>query len=62
MATSKDEFKVTMLICALVLAVSAIMSYTFAYYEAQAYNRVTGENVSAWDALFLELRVEGDPK
>lgn len=25
--------------------------------EARAYNRVTGRQVTAWDALWLELRV-----
>lgn len=27
--------------------------------EAAAYNRATGSQVSTWDALWLELRVEG---
>lgn len=29
-----------------------------AYFEAKAYNRITGANVSTWDAMFLELRVQ----
>lgn len=32
------------------------------YMEAQAYNRVTGENVSAWDAMWIELRVQSGPR
>lgn len=30
--------------------------------EAQAYNRITGKNVSTWDAMFVELRVDAPPK
>lgn len=26
--------------------------------EAQAYNSVTGANVSTWDAMWIELRVQ----
>lgn len=32
------------------------------YFEAQAYNRITGSNVSTWDAMYVELRVEGNSK
>lgn len=28
------------------------------YFEAQSFNRVTGKNVSTWDAMFIELRVQ----
>lgn len=30
--------------------------------EAKAYNKVTGEDVSMWDAMFIELRVTSSPK
>lgn len=30
--------------------------------EAASYNRVTGSSVSTWDAMFLDLRVYGEPK
>ena len=29
-----------------------------AYMEAQTYNRVTGSNVSTWEALWVELRIQ----
>ena len=32
--------------------------FTLAHFEAKAYNRVTGSNVTAWDAIFLEFRVQ----
>lgn len=30
--------------------------------EAEAFNRVTGKNVSTWDAMFLDLRVNEAPR
>lgn len=33
-----------------------------AYFEAMAYESVTGKRVSTWDALFLDLRVQEEPK
>ena len=32
------------------------------YMEAQAYNHVTGKSVSTWDAMWIELRVQDQPK
>lgn len=31
---------------------------TASHFEAQAFNRVTGNDVSTWDAMFIELRVQ----
>lgn len=30
------------------------------HMEAKAYNRVTGANVTTWDAMWIELRVQGN--
>ena len=27
--------------------------------EARAYNRITGSNVTTWEAMWVELRVQG---
>ena len=32
------------------------------YFEAQAFTRATGKDVSILDAMFTELRVTGDAK
>lgn len=32
------------------------------YMEAKSYNRVTGQNVSTWDAMWIELRVQDSPR
>jgi hypothetical protein len=29
------------------------------YFEAQSYNRLTGSNATYWDAVWVELRVQG---
>lgn len=34
--------------------------YALSYFEARAFNRVAGQDVSAFDAMFLRLRVEAD--
>jgi hypothetical protein len=30
--------------------------------EANAYNRVTGSNVTTWEAMWIELRVQAGPQ
>jgi hypothetical protein len=32
------------------------------FFEARAFNNATGANVSTWDAMWIELRVQGDGK
>ena len=46
----------------IVLALVILLWVVPAYFEAKAYNRVTGENVSTWDAMWIELRVQAGPK
>lgn len=31
-------------------------------FEASAYNNVTGKNISTWDAMWIELRVQEGAK
>ena len=47
---------------ALVFNVVILFAIVFSYFEAEAFNRHTGQNVSTWDALFLELRIQDDGK
>jgi hypothetical protein len=51
------------------LAVSAVFMIPFvpvgiwvmkSSLEARAYNRVTGSNVTTWEAMWVELRVQND--
>ena len=30
------------------------------HFEAKAYNNVTGKQISTWDAMFLDLRINED--
>ena len=42
------------------LVVGGAIAWFCAAQEAAAYNRLTGGNATTWDALFVELRVDGD--
>lgn len=43
---------------ALALALAVGIWVTRSHFEAEAFNRVTGSNVSTWDAMWIELRVQ----
>ncbi len=30
------------------------------HFEAKSYNRITGESVTTWDAMFVNLRVQSE--
>lgn len=36
--------------------------WSLSWLEARAYNRATGANVSTVDAMFIQLRVYGNPE
>ena len=44
----------------LALVFTVVFVLVTSYYEARAYNRLCGTNVSTTDAIFLSLRVEGN--
>jgi hypothetical protein len=47
----------------ILLAALAIGAWAVqAKFEADAYHRATGHRVSQWDAMFLDLRVQAEPK
>ena len=49
----------TIVIGALVLAIVLGIFWVLpSYYEARAFERITGKEVSTWDALWVELRVQ----
>ena len=41
-----------------VLAVGIVVWSVQAMMEAKSFNRLTGANVSTWDAMWVELRVD----
>lgn len=52
-----DVVFVLMFIAILALA-SVVFWFIPSYFEARAFNRTTGNNVSTWDAMWIELRVQ----
>ena len=44
--------------CAAVLAIVGGFVFFHAIMEAAAYRRVTGKDVTTWDAIWLDLRVQ----
>lgn len=44
------------------LALYALIWIVSSYFEASTYSRVTGIEVTAWDAMWVELRVDGGPR
>ena len=46
------------LFAATLILAMIVVWVTKSHFEAQAYNNVTGKNVSTWDAMWIELRVQ----
>ena len=32
------------------------------HFEAQSYNKLTGHNISTWEAMWIQLRVQDAPR
>lgn len=53
-----DEYKVQV-VCLILIVLGMIGGYIFvSSQEAKTYNKLTGKNVSTWDAMWVELRVQ----
>lgn len=46
----------------LIVAIAVAIDWVSAAAEAAAYNRVTGKHVTTWDAVWLDLRIQSEPK
>ena len=42
-------------------AVGVLLWLVPSYFEARTYSRLTGANVTMWDAMWVELRVQAEP-
>jgi hypothetical protein len=64
MTTATDRTSILMIAASFVLVFGIVAGVyaTKSYFEAAAFNRITGKNVSTWDAMFLELRVQEDAR
>lgn len=51
------------ILCTVALIIG-MLGYWFisSYFEARAFNRITGSGVSTWEAMFVELRVQESSK
>lgn len=49
-----------LVLCVVIFVVS--ICWLGAYQEAKTYNKLTGANVSTWDALWVDLRVMDAPR
>lgn len=58
----RHDYAAPILWSVLTLIITAMLTVAGAAAEARAYERVTGEHVSTWDALFLDLRVQAEPR
>lgn len=59
---SQVSLLVYTVLIALLLCVTAGPVLFFAHMEAKTYNKVTGANVTTWDALWVTLRVDAPSK
>ena len=63
-ATRNEELNLLGYIIMIVVMVVLILGVwiTKSHFEAKAYNRITGSEVSTADAMFVQLRVDGSSK
>lgn len=57
-----SEMKSLLLVFSGILIVLIGIWVVASHFEAAAYNRITGANVSTFDAMFVELRVHEGAK
>ena len=62
MAKSLDPMWIGSIYIAIALVLGIASWSGTSYFEAQAYNRLTGSHVTTWDAMFVDLRVQAEPK
>ncbi len=60
---SKDAEKF-LTVAGTVAAIALLAGFVWAqaHFEAAAFNNATGKNVSTWDAIWIDLRVQGEGK
>lgn len=56
------EYLFIAMFCSIVLVIVLLLVMAQPYFEARAFNRATGKNVSMWDAMFVDLRVQDGAK
>ena len=62
---SRDERWLCMVVAGsllLVVIAAGIFRWVSATMESRTYNRLTGAHTTTWDAIWVELRVQDEPK
>jgi len=57
-----DDFKIGCLFVVVPISVVLLLLWWSAENESRTYNRLTGAHTTAWDALWVELRVQDSTK
>ena len=57
-----DDLQVGGCLFAATLILGLIIWVISSHMEASAFNHATGKNVSTWDAMFIELRIQESAK
>lgn len=59
-AKRKDEDKARVVVILLAIPIFLCCFWILpSYFEAKTFSRLTGKSVSTWDAMWVELRIEG---
>ena len=54
----EDQVKTMLIAIVLLSVIGIVFASAQPYFEAKAFNRLTGANVSVLEAMFVELRVD----
>ena len=60
----RDEIKSIITLACVLAVVFAMLGGVWifkSHMEAKSYNRVTGSDVTTWEAMWIELRVQSGP-
>jgi len=58
----RDSLYLTVAVTVVVIGIAIGFWIFSSSQEAAAYNRLTGSNVSTWDAMWVRLRVQDAPQ
>jgi hypothetical protein len=57
----KDNLIACVMVAVILAGIGAVLMVQ-PYMESRTYNKLTGANTTAWDALWVELRVQDQPR
>lgn len=57
-----DDLKMCVILVVTVVTLALLGWTTCSYFEAKAYNEITGKHVTTGQAMFLQLRVDNPSK